>query len=299
MSYYNAGQITLRHPMSHGLMMDLSYTLSNSIDMGSDTERSTENGTNGSNSGSFSTIQNTWKPYLNRGHSDFDTRHLITADWVYQLPVGRGKALAGGANGLLDAFIGGWQSSGITRWTSGLPFTLTEPGWTTNWEQEAYGVVTGDAKIRKHRDANGNMQFFDDPDAINNGVYTGGPVRLPYPGEAGQRNNFRGDGYFDIDSGTQQDPGRFARPAPSISPGKFTTSSTRFALTPHGSALASPMVVSESPRRPSQRRAGCSSACATTSNQPQHNNAGGASAPSAFSFSPNCFRPPHRPVSGK
>ena len=26
-------------------------------------------------------------------------------------------------------------------------------------------------------------------------------VRLPYPGEAGQRNNFRGDGYFSLDSG--------------------------------------------------------------------------------------------------
>jgi hypothetical protein len=35
---------------------------------------------------------------------------------------------------------------------------------------------------------------------INNGVYTGSPVRLPYPGEAGQRNVFRGDGYFDVDS---------------------------------------------------------------------------------------------------
>ena len=30
---------------------------------------------------------------------------------------------------------------------------------------------------------------------------TGTPVRLPYPGEAGQRNNFNGDGYFDLDDG--------------------------------------------------------------------------------------------------
>ena len=30
---------------------------------------------------------------------------------------------------------------------------------------------------------------------------TGSPVRLPYPGEAGQRNNFRGDGYFSLDDG--------------------------------------------------------------------------------------------------
>ncbi len=30
---------------------------------------------------------------------------------------------------------------------------------------------------------------------------SGSPLRLPYPGEAGQRNNYRGDGFFDIDSG--------------------------------------------------------------------------------------------------
>jgi hypothetical protein len=202
MSYYNAGQITLRHPMSHGLQMDFSYTLSNSIDMGSDSERSNEiAGSNGSNTGSFSAILNTWKPYLNRGVSDFDTRHLITADWVYVLPIGTGKAVMGGANHLVDAFIGGWQLSGISRWSSGLPFSFTEPGWSTDWQIESFGVVSGKVKMRRHLDTNGNPQFFDDPNAINSGIATGGPVRLPYPGEAGQRNNFRGDGYFDVDSG--------------------------------------------------------------------------------------------------
>ena len=37
--------------------------------------------------------------------------------------------------------------------------------------------------------------------AINNGIQGGSPLRLPYPGEAGQRNNFRGDGFYDMDSG--------------------------------------------------------------------------------------------------
>jgi hypothetical protein len=201
MSYYNAGQITLRHPTSHGLTMNFSYTLSKSIDFGSDTERSNEFGTNATNTGSFSEILNTWKPYLNRGVSDFDTRHLITADLVYALPFGRGKAFAGGSNALADALIGGWQLSGINRWSSGLPFSLTEPGWTTDWQIESFGVVTQPVKMRRHFDQNGNPQFFDDPDAINNGIATGGPIRLPYPGEAGQRNNFRGDGYFNVDAG--------------------------------------------------------------------------------------------------
>ncbi len=200
MSYYNAGQFTLRHPTSHGLETDLSYTYSHSIDMGSDTERSNEFGTNASNTGSFSEILNTWKPYLNRASSDFDTRHLVTVDAVYLLPFGRGKTLLSGANSVLDAFVGGWQLSGISRWSSGLPWGVIAPGWATNWQIESYGVDTQPVKIRRHFQA-GDPEFFDNPTTINNGITTGGPIRLPYPGEAGERNNFRGDGYFDLDNG--------------------------------------------------------------------------------------------------
>jgi hypothetical protein len=207
MSYYHAAQLILRHPMTHGLNIDFSYTFSHSIDMGSDTERSTEFGSYNTNSGAFSEIHNTWRPYLDRASSDFDTRHLITTDWVYQLPIGTGKAVAGSANGLVDAFIGGWQWSGIQRWSTGLPFSLYEPGWSTDWQIESYGVQTGPVKTHKKYDkANGGYpQYFANPGAINSGVSCGGcgggNIRLPYPGEAGQRNNFRGDGYFDVDSG--------------------------------------------------------------------------------------------------
>lgn len=203
MSYYNAGQLVLRHPVTHGLQMDIAYTLSKSIDFGSDAERSTEFNTSGSG-GSFSDILNTWRPYLNRAVSDFDTHQLLTVDAVYQLPFGRGKAFLSGTNGIENAFVGGWQLSGINRTTSGLPFSLFEPGWTTDWQIESYGVVTAPVKMRRHFDQNGNPQFFDNPDAINNGISNGGPVRLPYPGEAGERNNFRGDGYFDIDTGVDK-----------------------------------------------------------------------------------------------
>jgi len=207
-SSYNAGQFILRHPTTHGLTLDFSYTLSHSLDMGSDTERSNEFGLNSTNTGSFSTILNTWKPKLNKASSDFDTRQLITTDWVYVLPIGKGKAVAGSANRLTDAFIGGWQWSGIQRLTSGLPFGLTEPGWTTNWQIESFGVATGPVKMKRYFDQNGNPQFFANPAAINSGVSCGGcgggNVRLPYPGEAGQRNQYRGDGLFDVDSGVNK-----------------------------------------------------------------------------------------------
>ena len=43
--------------------------------------------------------------------------------------------------------------------------------------------------------------MFDNVAALNNGVTNGSPIRLAYPGEAGERNTFRGDSYFDLDSG--------------------------------------------------------------------------------------------------
>lgn len=198
MSYYNALQVIVRHPSHSGFEFDASYTLSRSFDEVSDAERSSE----------FSTstaldpgILNTWHPRLNRSVSDFDTTHLLTVDGLYQLPFGRGRQYLANINRLGDALLGGWQISGLNRTTSGLPFSLFEPGFTTDWQQEGYGVVTGQVKLRRHFDSAGNPQFFDNPGAINAGINTGAPIRLPYPGEAGQRNKFRGDGYFDIDAG--------------------------------------------------------------------------------------------------
>jgi len=202
MSYYNAAQLIVRHPTSHGLNVDFSYTFSKSIDMGSDTERGTifNQFTGGPNGGGNSSIINSWNPSLNRAVSDFDTRHLITADWVYLLPVGQGRKYLSGGGLLTNAFLGGWQWSGINRWTSGLPFSLYDPGWTTDWDLEGNGVVTGKVQMKKQV-VNGAPTVFANAGAINSGTNNGTPIRLSYPGETGERNNFRGDGIFGIDSG--------------------------------------------------------------------------------------------------
>ncbi|MBB5066862.1 TonB-dependent receptor [Granulicella mallensis] len=200
-SSYNALQFTLRHPASHGLTIDASYTFSKSLDMGSETERASQEGNTDGSYTNFA-IQNTWNPKLNKGPSDFDTRSLITGDWVYALPVGRDRALLGGSNHMVDAFIGGWQWSGLARWTSGLPFTLNSPAFPTNYNDPGFAFKVGNVNTKKNFVA-GIPHVFDaaTTSAITSGIYTGnGPVRLPYAGEAGQRNNFRGDGIFDIDS---------------------------------------------------------------------------------------------------
>ncbi len=198
-SSYNALQASLRHPANHGLTTDIGYTLSKSIDMGSEAERSNEFSSD--SLGSFSAIQNSWNPKLNKGVSDFDSRQLVTVDAVYALPIGRGDAILGNANAVSQALLGGWQISGLSRWASALPFSLEAPGWATNWQLEGFGVATQYVPVKKHL-IDGAPQVFAGNEAsiINNGIYNGDPVRLPYPGEAGQRNNFRGDGYFDVDS---------------------------------------------------------------------------------------------------
>jgi hypothetical protein len=60
-------------------------------------------------------------------------------------------------------------------------------------------VVTGPIKIHRHINAQGLPEVFADPDALNNGIANSYPLRYPYPGENGQRNAFRGDGYFEQD----------------------------------------------------------------------------------------------------
>ncbi len=195
-SSYNAGQFTLLRKMSGGAQMELSYTLSKSFDMGSDAERTMFSSSTGTSAGSsFGAILNAWNPRLNRAVSDFDVRHLITGNWVTDLPIGRGKPLLGGANRRMNSVIGGWQLSGVARWTSGLPFSvISGAGWGTDWDEKSNMIQTGPIATHTHID-HGAAQVFANPSHVVENL------RNPFPGEAGQRNNFRGDGYFGVDAG--------------------------------------------------------------------------------------------------
>ncbi len=197
-SSYNAGQFVLRHPLSHGFQGDLSYTLGNSIDEGSDAERDSF-----AAGGVSGYLTNSFIPSQSRGVSDFDTRHLITFTGSYSLPFGKGQAFLGNASHLVDLAVGGWRLASIDRWTSGLPFSLGEGGYTTDWEIGSYGVKVGSFAAKTVGSPTRVPNAFGSAlaTALNNSINIGGPLeRLPYPGEAGERNNFRRDGYFDADA---------------------------------------------------------------------------------------------------
>ncbi len=235
-SSYNALQFTLRHPETHGLTLDFGYTYSKSLDLGSETERG-DVFTNGDDGYVDFGIQNTWNPKLNKAVSDFDTHSLFTADWIYALPVGRGQANLANVNRIVDAFIGGWQWAGLTRVTSGLPFSLLSQGYPTNYENPGWGIATQPIQMKKtFVDGVPSVMTPGTAAAINNGIFVGQkPMRYPYAGEAGERNYFRGDGYFDIDSSMTKSFSIAERAQLKIDAEAYNlTNSTRFDVSPTG-----------------------------------------------------------------
>ena len=195
-SNYNALQVTLRHQMSHGVQFDFNYTYSKSIDLCSDAERLGTSGSLNFNGGCQ--MFNAWSPDLFRAVSDFDTTHQLNANWIVDLPFGRGRAISTGINRGLDAIIGGWQLSGLFRWTSGFPYTIynNPADYPTDWYWEGAAMPTvSHLKSGAYHQANGNVNLFSDPATAENSF---DPA---LPGQVGVRNFVRGDGFFGIDLG--------------------------------------------------------------------------------------------------
>jgi hypothetical protein len=191
---YNAMELTVRHKMAHGLQFDFNYTFSKSMDINSDAERIGQWG------GLGGQIINSWNPNEERAVSDFDATHQFNANWIYELPFGKGRQFASSAHGFTDAVIGGWQLSGLFRLTSGFPVNISNGyQWPTNWQlggnaELVSPVQTGAFPVTSGQDA-GNISIFKNgPDAINSFI-------SPFPGEGGARNQIRGQGFFNIDLG--------------------------------------------------------------------------------------------------
>jgi hypothetical protein len=65
-------------------------------------------------------------------------QHEIRWNWLVELPFGKGKPIAKNASSLLNAFIGGWQISGIGKWQSNW-FMLPTGNYPTGVPVQYYG----------------------------------------------------------------------------------------------------------------------------------------------------------------
>jgi hypothetical protein len=187
---YHALQATIRKRLSHGTQFDFNYTFSKSIDIASDAERIAAWG------GLSGSIINSWDPNALRAVSDFDTTHQFNANWVVELPFGKGRYFFHDSGGAANALIGGWQLSGLARWTSGFPVTIFNGAtWPTNWQLGGPATPIGPAVTRTTRNSDGTVNLFSD----SQGATGIGAFRHDFPGESGIRNTVRGDGYAGLD----------------------------------------------------------------------------------------------------
>jgi hypothetical protein len=143
-------------------------------------------------------IVNALDPDSNYSSSDFDARHIINANWVVGLPFGRGKRFFSDAGGVVEQVFGGWQTTGIFRWNSGLPIQTPFDCcvWATNWNVQSNGVRVRPVQSSPTKnDPNGTPNVFSDPLAVYRSFR---PAR---PGEVGDRNVLRAPGYIALDMG--------------------------------------------------------------------------------------------------
>jgi hypothetical protein len=124
-SHYNGLQMTAMKPLGNGFMGQLNYTWSRCMD-------TVSNG--GFLQFSAGAILSPLPGDLARdyGPCDYDIRHNLNAQYVYQLPV---KV----RNRRLGYALNGWQVSGTVFWHSGIPFSVLSTPYSANGN----GIVNG------------------------------------------------------------------------------------------------------------------------------------------------------------
>jgi hypothetical protein len=115
-SSYDALQVRLQQRFSHGFTLLTSFSYGKSIDNGSGIRQQGND---------LGTPSDDYNLRSIRGLSSFDFRRRLTTSLLYELPIGRGKAVLGGIGRTADVIIGGWQLGTILTLQDGFPLTAT------------------------------------------------------------------------------------------------------------------------------------------------------------------------------
>jgi len=177
---FNQLQLELRKEFSGGLLLQVEYQWTRSLD----------------NAPVVGGPQNWNFPSLDYGNSDYVRRHVFIVNYVYQLPIGRGRRWLRGANPVVEGLVGGWQVSGITTYETGLPFTVNfaVPSNYIGWWGGRANLVSGSSvystQNRGSHDVTSGVQWFN-PAAFS--------APTPWTWGDSQRNYLFGPGYANWD----------------------------------------------------------------------------------------------------
>jgi TonB dependent receptor len=175
-SNYNALQVQLRKNVG-ALRVLGAYTWSKSID----------------NSSGFFDAINPYNPDLSRALSTFDVTHNFVVSYSYDLPFVKSD------HGVKGKLLGGWTISGITRFTTGFPITLSESDDQSLCGCEGADVPKYDGSPIHFLDPRRITQI--DPDRIGNYFFDPTPFSSSDLGTIGnvKRRFFHGPGFNNWD----------------------------------------------------------------------------------------------------
>ncbi|MBV8729807.1 MAG: TonB-dependent receptor, partial [Acidobacteriia bacterium] len=176
---YNGLQSVFHKRFSQGVDFQAAYTWSHAIDDANDPLVSP--------GGNRNIARNSFNLKEERGNSDFDLRHRLVANYVFQLPIGPGHAHF--SRGVGSRVLGGWELAGLSTFQSGHPMDIY-----SSRDSEYTGLTN-------RPDLVGNPAI--PPGAPRNEI--GPPITAfklqPFgrPGNLG-RNTFTGPSYYDTDA---------------------------------------------------------------------------------------------------
>jgi len=175
-STYHGFQFRAEKRFSKGLQFLATYTNQKSID-----DSSVGGGGLTWLGGSLDNVlPNPYDHRRERSLSQFDISQILQFSYVYELPVGRGKQVAGNLNPILNAVIGGWKTAGTWRFDTGQPIILTLNGGQSI---PTFGPQRPDLTAPLKRASGLNLdQYFANPEvAVAPAPYTFGtaPKVLP------------------------------------------------------------------------------------------------------------------------
>ena len=123
-SNYQSGEIEFSKRFTHGLLFDVNYAHSRLLGLAAEASNPVADP-----QGSY-----------DYGPISAQPTDIFHWNFVYELPVGKGRRLGAGLHPVADAIVGGWMLSGLGTWQSGAPLTIT-----ANTGQSPSGATTNRA----------------------------------------------------------------------------------------------------------------------------------------------------------
>jgi hypothetical protein len=196
-SNYHGMLVTLDKNMSDGVRFEFNYTWSHSIDNTSVSANANALYTNSN------MICDILHPRACRGSSDFDVRQELNANFLWELPVGRGKMFMSGAPRWANEAFGGWSLSGLPTYRTGQAVSAISDAYLASFDNLDPAIFTGNkadlkAKVNVDHSTNTVYTFAGGADGAAKVLNEfRGPIGIEY----GQRNIMRGPGAFFLDAG--------------------------------------------------------------------------------------------------